>query len=150
MGFYSPAMKSTGSRRARLAVVVAGIALLTFLMASQLTLSGASWAAVQGANPHEWDNKESCSACHGSLMPSLKLDAVTLCTRCHKEQIGNHPVAKHPIGKRPKINISRRMPLDESGKLVCYTCHDSHNRSKYANMLRIDYLRLCSACHRGY
>ncbi len=150
MGIYAPVLINRGSTRTHLRWIMAGLALAVFLFLSLLTLPRVSLAAGHGVNPHEWENKESCSYCHGSEMPSLKLDTVTLCTRCHKEQLGNHPVAKHPIGKRPRINISRRMPLDKSGKLVCYTCHDAHNKSEYPNMLRIDYLRLCSACHRGY
>ncbi|MFQ5479896.1 MAG: cytochrome c3 family protein [Thermodesulfobacteriota bacterium] len=135
---------STG--RSLRAGFLAAVFALVFLFVSGPAAPG----EVRAANPHDWHDKGQCATCHESAMPALKFDSVTVCTHCHDGYIENHPVTKHPIGKRPGINISRRMPLDSGGKLVCYTCHDMHNRSDYPNMLRIDYLRLCSACHRGY
>ncbi|MFQ5427492.1 MAG: cytochrome c3 family protein [Thermodesulfobacteriota bacterium] len=136
-----------GSRRGG---VMAALAVIAILCAAGLALPGGVWADRRDVNPHVWSDKALCASCHNSAMPALKLDSVTVCTHCHGGYLGNHPVAKHPIGKRPGINISRRMPLDKKGKLVCYTCHDNHNRSEYPNMLRIGYLQLCAACHRGY
>ncbi len=139
---------STGGRLMAGLMMVLSIAAFIFVL--QLAVPGEPRAAGGRVNPHDWSAKDKCSICHKSAMPALKIDSVTVCTHCHEGYIGNHPVTKHPIGKRPEINISRRMPLDADGKLVCYTCHDTHNRSDFPNMLRIGYLQLCSACHRGY
>ncbi len=128
---------------------VAFIMVLAFTLSAGPFVSGRAWAKG-GKNPHDYSDKEACASCHKSAVPDLKFDTVTICTRCHEGYLGNHPVAKHPIGKRPGINITRLMPLSLDGKMVCYTCHDNHNRSGYPNMLRTDYLKLCSACHRGY
>ncbi len=123
---------------------------LVLMFGLQLSHSTVAGAASTGNNPHDFSNKEECSSCHGSSMPSLSFDSVTVCTRCHEGFLGNHPVAKHPIGKIPEINITKLMPLSSDGKMVCYTCHDNHNSSSYPKMLRTDYMRLCSSCHRGY
>ncbi len=127
-----------------------GAAMAVLVLMHGLGLSTVAGAAARGHNPHDYSKKDECAYCHTSSMPALKFDSVTICTRCHDGYLGNHPVAKHPMGKRPGINISRLMPLSSDGKMVCYTCHDNHNRSSYPNMLRTDYLRLCSSCHRGY
>jgi len=128
----------------------AGAAACVLSLGLLVLLAQAPGALAANKNPHDYNDKGSCSACHKQKVPDLKFDAVTVCTRCHEGYLGNHPVAKHPIGKRPNINISRLMPLSLDGRMVCYTCHDNHNRSAYPNMLRTEYLRLCSACHRGY
>ncbi|MFQ5353446.1 MAG: cytochrome c3 family protein [Thermodesulfobacteriota bacterium] len=132
------------------AAVKAAPAFVVLLFAAWLAVPSAGLAQSRDVNPHNWSDKTGCVSCHKSVMPALKMDSVTVCTHCHGGNLVNHPVAKHPIGKKPGINISRRMPLDRDGKLVCYTCHDNHNRSDYPNMLRVGYLQLCSACHRGY
>ncbi len=129
---------------------VAAISVLGLMLGVLPSFSPSARAAMRGENPHDYSNKEGCRSCHADSMPALRFDSVTVCTRCHDGFLGNHPVAKHPIGKRPSINITRLMPLSSDGKMVCYTCHDNHNKTNYKNMLRTDYLRLCSSCHRGY
>jgi len=101
-------------------------------------------------NPHDFSRKDYCSSCHGEAPPALSFDPVTTCTKCHMGNVGNHPVSRHPIGKAPRINIAAYLPLSEGGLLVCYTCHDQHNTSGHPRMLRVEYLRLCASCHRGY
>lgn len=126
------------------------LGVVTIAFALTLGLFAEVWSAERGNNPHDYSRQDECASCHEKPLPKLKFDSVTICTRCHSGYVGNHPVARHPLGERPKINISSLMPLSADGKMVCYTCHDNHNRSSYPNMLRTDYLRLCSSCHRGY
>lgn len=104
---------------------------------------------VVDINPHE-AGKKSCSSCHAPEPPMLRFDAVTTCTKCHPNMIGNHPVTRHPIGQMPKMSIPVILPLTDSGEMVCSTCHDPHNRSRFKKMLRVDYYKLCTYCHKGY
>jgi len=78
-------------------------------------------------NPHNYDKKDYCSLCHiAAEIPKLNHDVITTCV---------------------KVNIPEWMPLSKEGKLVCYTCHDYHNRSGLKRMLRVDYETLCASCH---
>lgn len=101
-------------------------------------------------NPHNFVVKEYCSICHTKRPPELNKDPVTTCTKCHPANVGNHPVARHPMGKKVKIYTPNKLPLTEDGLIVCYTCHDPHNTSQFKNMLRVDYFGLCVSCHVGY
>ena len=127
-----------------------GWAVAVLMLSLTLAFGLRRGALAANPSPHDYSDESACAYCHKQKVPDLKFDAVTVCTRCHEGYLGNHPVAKHPIGERPGINISRLMPLSLDGRMVCYTCHDNHNKSAYPKMLRTDYLRLCSACHRGY
>lgn len=100
--------------------------------------------------PHNYAKKELCEYCHKGMPPALTFDPVTTCTRCHPGNVGNHPVTKHPVGVIPRIHIPANLPLTREGALVCYTCHDQHNRTNLQNMLRVEYYRLCASCHVGY
>lgn len=121
---------------------------------SALIISSAASAAEEegraGVNPHNYAAQSSCPVCHRQEIPKLLFDPVTTCTKCHPGNVGNHPLARHPIGKVPRIHIPSILPLTKEGQMVCYTCHDPHNKVKNPNMLRIDYERLCSSCHVGY
>lgn len=116
--------------------------------------SSASSAEEEGAafkNPHNYSRKDFCEYCHkGGMPPELTFDTVTTCARCHPGNVGNHPVTKHPVGVVPKIHIPRNLPLTKEGTLVCYTCHDQHNRTGNRYMLRVEYFKLCASCHVGY
>lgn len=101
-------------------------------------------------NPHDYSKKDFCSVCHTSEPPLLNLDPVTTCTKCHPGNVGNHPVTRHPIGKMPRIRVPASLPLTENGEMVCYTCHEPHNRSRHGKMLRVDFTKLCATCHAGY
>lgn len=105
---------------------------------------------TENIDPHDFKRKEFCSHCHEPEPPMLRLDEVTTCTRCHANIVGDHPVTRHPIRKMPKISIPAKLPLTESGEMVCSTCHEPHNKTKFSKMLRVDYFTLCSACHKGY
>lgn len=101
-------------------------------------------------NPHDFNDKNNCGVCHTAEPPKLNVDPVTTCSKCHLGNAVNHPVARHPLGIAPRINMPRFLPLSSNGQIVCYTCHDHHNKSKHPKMLRVDYIRLCNACHAGY
>lgn len=131
--------------------------LLLFMLSVMAVLpaqfAGRAWAQEEGEafkNPHNFAKKELCDYCHKGVPPSLMFDPVTTCARCHPGNVGNHPVTMHPVGVVPKIHIPGNLPLTGEGKLVCYTCHDPHNRTNYRYMLRIEYHRLCMSCHVGY
>jgi len=98
-------------------------------------------------NPHDFEKKEHCPVCHGDI-PKLNHDPITTCVKCHEGNISNHPISSHPVlvNASYKVHIPEWMPLS-GGKLVCYSCHDYHNRSRFKLMLRIDYEMLCVACH---
>ncbi len=101
-------------------------------------------------NPHDFGARQYCHLCHTAQPPALSFDPVTTCTKCHMGDIDNHPVSGHPIGVEPKINIPRNLPLTGDGRMVCQTCHDPHNRLRHKKMLRVDYEKICAACHAGY
>jgi predicted CXXCH cytochrome family protein len=125
-----------------------------------LVLSGMPFTGTAGAeeaqeaqkmvNPHDFRAKEFCPVCHTKELPKLSFDPVTTCTKCHIGNLDNHPVTKHPIGQEPRINIPYNFPLTRDGKMVCYTCHDPHNKQRLPRMLRVEYEKLCAACHVGY
>lgn len=129
------------------------IAVVIFLAA--LAGAGPSLAEEIGAkkvniNPHDFTRADLCSTCHKSEPPALLLDPVTTCVKCHPGNIGNHPVTNHPMGRMTRIKIPSYLPLTDDGEMVCYTCHNPHRATKYPRMLRVDYFRLCQACHVGY
>ncbi|MBI4948643.1 MAG: hypothetical protein HY955_00670 [Deltaproteobacteria bacterium] len=101
-------------------------------------------------SPHDFSRKEFCSVCHKAEPPLLNLDPVTTCTKCHPGNVGNHPVTRHPIGKMPRIRVPASLPLTDDGEMVCYTCHEPHNKSRHGKMLRVDFTKLCASCHAGY
>lgn len=126
---------------------------MSFILFALVILLNSGYAHADVAapiNPHNFDNKEFCQTCHiVAEMPKLNHDPVTTCVKCHPGSIGNHPVSRHPILARVphKIVPPDWMPLSVEEKIVCYTCHDNHNKSGFNRMLRIDYEALCTSCH---
>ncbi|MBI5970855.1 MAG: hypothetical protein HY884_06845 [Deltaproteobacteria bacterium] len=106
--------------------------------------------SVQIKNPHDFGDKTSCGRCHTPAPPKLSFDPVTTCVKCHTGNLNSHPISRHPIGKAPRINIPSAFPLSKDGLMVCYTCHDPHGKSGHKRMLRVEYGKLCAACHAGY
>ena len=106
--------------------------------------------ATSGVNPHDWYDSSLCSVCHSEDPPFLQKDPMTTCARCHEANIENHPVTRHPLGQVPKIGIPVSLPLTEEGEMVCYTCHEPHGKTRHPHMLRVEYLKLCASCHKGY
>jgi len=102
------------------------------------------------ASPHDFGNKSNCAVCHQDEPPALTLDPMATCTKCHHNNMSNHPVSRHPLGIKPRISVPAFLPLTQDGKMVCYTCHDPHNKSGIDNMLRVNFIRLCASCHAGY
>lgn len=128
--------------------LVSALLLSLFINAGYLYAEGNSFD-VEVSNPHDFQNKKLCSACHGENMPRLSHDPATTCMRCHESNIENHPVSGHSI----MVDIPRKMlmpeglPLTSDDKMVCYTCHDYHNETGFGKMLWIEYKDLCMACH---
>lgn len=139
--------------KALLALLVPVVSLALVLLAGTVKDSGvADEIGVQkiNINPHDFSKVELCGVCHTAEPPALLLDPVSICVKCHPGNIGNHPVTKHPMGQMPRIKIPSYLPLTEDGEMVCYTCHDPHKKTKHPKMLRVDYFKLCQACHVGY
>lgn len=112
--------------------------------------AGQSEEEPVNVNPHDFQAKQYCSLCHAAEIPKLRFDTVTTCLKCHSAQVGNHPVARHPIGRVTRIATPSVLPLTPHGEMVCYTCHEPHNRTKYPKLLRVEYRQLCILCHVGY
>lgn len=103
------------------------------------------------ANPHDpVGGRAQCSACHTAKPPELSFDAVTTCIKCHSGNVDSHPVSRHPVGKVARIRVPSFLPLTGDGRMVCYTCHDPHDKGRRKRMLRVDFQSLCSSCHVGY
>jgi len=128
----------------------AATTVITVALCPAYALSESLEEIPEVVNPHNFVVKKYCSSCHTEKPPELSFDAVTTCTKCHPENIGNHPVARHPLGKKAGIDVPGLLPLTADGRLVCHTCHDPHNRSMHRKMLRVDYFKLCASCHKGY
>lgn len=90
--------------------------------------------------PH--GDKDGCFNCHKENDAQLIIDdSIKLCNECHFHDKGNHPLLKKPE------RMVNHLPLSEGGEILCYTCHDPHNNSKYPSMLRMEINSLCINCH---
>ncbi len=129
--------------------LVMSVLLLALIMNADHLYAEANTLEIQMSNPHDFQNKKLCAACHSKEMPKLSHDPATTCVRCHEGNIDNHPVSGHSI----MVDIPRKMlmpeglPLTSEDKMVCYTCHDYHNETGFEKMLWIEYKNLCMACH---
>jgi predicted CXXCH cytochrome family protein len=136
-----------------LSLVLKGFFLISFLILSSgsLALSGdLSGGDDLLGNPHIKRGEGNCSVCHTQRPPQLIDDHVETCTNCHRGNIENHPVTRHPINVAVKIEIPTPLPLTKEKRLVCSTCHDPHDDNGFSSMLRVEYHQLCIQCHRGY
>lgn len=102
------------------------------------------------SSPHEFGSQHYCSVCHKGEPPALTMDPMATCTKCHHGNVTNHPVSRHPLGVTPKMSVPAYLPLSTDGKMVCFTCHDPHNKSGLNKMLRVTFIKLCASCHAGY
>lgn len=146
--------RSAGRRAAIIIIAAAGFLLVVARAPSHAFAAEAAGeeggSARQLLNPHDPDNPELCSSCHAAKPPALSFDAITTCVKCHSGNVDNHPVSRHPIGKKPRMSLPSFFPITKNGEMVCYTCHDPHNRLRRPKMLRVDYQTLCASCHVGY
>lgn len=106
--------------------------------------------------PHDFrGHGYECKSCHVSVGLKTRgkmLKPVSeICGVCHR-----FSGQSHPVDIAPTIPIPPDMPLDETGKMTCATCHDPHR--PYLNPLngqRTVYLRRdepkrlhCAICHK--
>jgi len=144
-GLTGPAHRLINRGRAR-ALTLAAVIAVAAASASAESLE----EIPELINPHNYVVEKFCAACHTDRPPELSFDAVTTCTKCHPANIGNHPVSRHPLGKKAQISVPKALPLTADGEMVCHTCHDPHNKSTHRRMLRVEYFALCASCHKGY
>lgn len=135
---------------AYIAVAAVIIAVVIYPSAGQCAPPESNGLKAAYVNPHNYANKGSCSFCHKDGPPKLLFDQVTTCAKCHEASLRDHPIARHPIGKAPRINMPGRLPLGKNGQIVCDTCHDPHNKSGNVKMLRVASQDICAVCHVGY
>jgi predicted CXXCH cytochrome family protein len=128
------------------------IAAVGFLVAGALATAPQSHAVAANANPHTPNAEGSCAICHqdGDKGGALRRDLIGTCGACHAGNLQNHPVYRHPMNVVVKFNTPSPMPLSETKRLVCTTCHDPHVSTGYGSLLRVDYQKLCVQCHVGY
>lgn len=120
--------------------------------------------------PHVTWNAGTCAGCHApseetSLLPRLSRPCRTLCTTCHSDLSGHHPVGVRIAGSIPPPLL-----LTDRGSNTCSTCHDvtlprvegtawasqslvarlsrrSPANRTYLLVLRNDRGQLCRNCH---
>lgn len=85
-----------------------------------------------------------CTDCHtekGSR--ALKGTLNETCLKCHPTSLGKD----HPIGAVSSL-APEGLPLEEGKKVACVTCHEPHGKNTTGKLLRMDFNRLCIACHK--
>ncbi len=108
--------------------------------------NGDKVSAEEMINPHDFSNKQLCSQCHKEKPPALKYDEITVCLRCHPDNLKDHIVNVEV----KKAILPDGWYLSRDKKLVCYSCHDYHNQGTIPKMLLVEYDKLCILCHVGY
>lgn len=122
-------------------------------VAAALLLLCASGAAAK--NVHDGSGPQGsvgCLDCHRRLplsgTPSFTDEAAS-CAGCHRA-VGH----THPVQVIPSMAVPADLPLDDRGRVVCYTCHTYHtgqtdSEGKKAHFLRRQHGRtLCYSCHK--
>ncbi len=85
-----------------------------------------------------------CTDCHAEKgSKALKGTLNETCLRCHPASLGGD----HPIGVVSAIE-PEGLPLEEGKKVACITCHEPHGKNTTGKLLRMDFNRLCIACHK--
>ena len=115
-------------------------------------------------NPHRADYF-ACKACHNESteksirIPGFSLrykgDINILCISCHVTDRGHHPTEVDlPAAMLKQAEKSPTiLPLDEEGRITCYTCHDNQCDTGIFKMVERDYdstrykTDLCWNCH---
>ncbi|MCK5186777.1 MAG: hypothetical protein KAR43_06535, partial [Deltaproteobacteria bacterium] len=104
------------------------------------------------------DSAKECAICHyrwvyaffvehrdGELVPFPEESPVTLeerCFSCHdgsvmddREKVFSDRGHKTGIKPSDKVNVPEEFPLDEEGKIQCYTCHMHHESPTDSGMV---------------
>ncbi len=103
-----------------------------------------------------------CLGCHdGVTAPDVytSAHAVSVGGELTGTRIGSRGVRSHPMGVLYPTNDEHYNPLAAveaaglmlaDGRIQCTTCHDVHNTSRHAKLLRLsdERSRLCLTCHR--
>ncbi|MDF1565161.1 MAG: cytochrome c3 family protein [Deltaproteobacteria bacterium] len=96
-------------------------------------------------DPHAYEGKPVCQACHPIRDKALLDDPIAVCTRCHTFE---H--ASHPVGVIQRRIMEPPRPLGEGNAVVCHSCHDPHRVRKGQSALRDEFDALCLSCHRRH
>ncbi|MDP2166874.1 MAG: cytochrome c3 family protein [Thermodesulfovibrionales bacterium] len=92
--------------------------------------------------------KKDCGSCHVSHKMAtevlLKSPLSELCAGCHPDRQAPN---EHVVDIVPSMPVSN-LPLSDSGKMTCITCHDPHGKGDFPKMLRARPSRICAYCHR--
>lgn len=102
-----------------------------------------SFTVTGSAHPSQ---KHQCDYCHvlsdKSHKAALKSPLSKLCVGCHSSRMepGEHIVDIVPSMKVDKLPLS-------NGRMTCATCHDPHENSGYAKLLREKPSEICFKCH---
>lgn len=110
--------------------------IVVVVLAALLLIAGVGRAAEDKDedNPHEKmvRSKSVCIDCH-TKVPGVDEHAPDYflvdtpsehCLGCHAEN--EHVGVREHDGKELPKDVTMRLPLDENGKIACFTCHDPH------------------------
>lgn len=130
-----------------IAIVVAGGAFLlskTGRNAGKLVWKDVTPAQIKAApNPHNYEGAPMCPACHtGPNSTKLIAGPIATCERCHAFAHQNHPV--NVTQPTPVTTV----PMGPGNLVLCHTCHEEHDMSKFPNGLRMEFTTLCLQCHK--
>lgn len=95
-------------------------------------------------NVHDFQGRPLCQSCHHKADMSLTAEPILLCTGCHPEHRGSHPVRVRQV-----TPAEVGLPL-EDGTVVCHTCHESHDLKRFPLGLRLPFNDLCLRCHQRH
>jgi len=70
------------------------------------------------------------------------------CAECHPDE----RIASHPVGVVPSMAVPNDLPLDDKGRIACFTCHRDHGDIEATgnglrSLRRPTVSRLCHSCH---
>ena len=76
------------------------------------------------------------------FLPGIATPEDELCLNCHPPTSADHPVGVIPSGPIPTD-----LPLSSDGKIICLTCHNSHDGGDTPAGQRMPADQLCLTCH---
>ncbi len=125
-----------------------------------LILALAPSGAARAGDPHEFADV-GCNYCHrdgdresASGSEDLRDDLDARCAKCHPACVHGR---KHRGSRGTPSGMKTPLPLDRTGRMACYTCHDPHGdyleatSRKKTGYLRLAFARreICFNCHRS-